>query len=162
MEINKNTFLSLIAFFSFALCMGQSKEDFEKIKTLKVAYFTEHLNLSSQEAEKFWPIYNAHESVQLDMYSYMKKNMNPRILKGDNLSEAEAAKKLTEYLEKKDKEEASLQKMFKALKGVLPANKALALVHVEEGFRRHLMSLYRKNRSEQKNKEKEEERLPKI
>lgn len=30
----------------------------ERIKALKVAYITKELNLTSAEAEKFWPVYN--------------------------------------------------------------------------------------------------------
>ena len=150
----------LLSLLALALSFAQSKEDLDKIKTLKVAYFTEHLALTPEEATQFWPIYNIHEAVQIEMYGYMRKNMNPRILKNVELSEVAASQKLSEYLEKKDKEEASLQKMFTNLKGVLPANKALALVHVEEGFRRHLMSLYRKNRNEQR--QKKEEEMPKL
>lgn len=149
----------LLSLLALALSFAQSKEDLDQIKTLKVAYFTEHLALTPEEATQFWPIYNIHETTQIEMYQYMKKNMNPRILKNAQLTEAEAAKKLSEYLDKKDREEASLQKMFAALKGVLPANKALALVHVEEGFRRHLMSLYRKNRNEQRKKEQNKQPL---
>lgn len=158
--MNKILIMCLLAFGCHQINTAQSKEDIEKIKTLKVAYFTEHLALSPEEAEKFWPIYNQHETVQMEMYTYMRKNMNHRMLKAAELSETEAAQKLSEYLSKKSHEETSLQKMFKALKGVLPANKALALVHVEEGFRRHLMSLYRKNRNEQR--QKKEEEMPKL
>ena len=158
--MNKILIMCLLAFGCHQFNTAQSKEDIEKIKTLKVAYFTEHLAFSPEEAEKFWPIYNQHETVQMEMYTYMRKNMNHRMLKAAELSESEAAQKLSEYLSKKSHEEASLQKMFKALKGVLPAKKALALVHVEEGFRRHLMSLYRKNRNEQR--QKKEEEMPKL
>ena len=158
--MNKILIMCLLAFGCHQFNTAQSKEDIEKIKTLKVAYFTEHLALSPEEAEKFWPIYNQHETVQMEMYTYMRKNMNHRMLKAAELSESEAAQKLSEYLSKKSHEEASLQKMFKALKCVLPAKKALALVHVEEGFRRHLMSLYRKNRNEQRKKKEEE--MPKL
>mgnify|MGYP003543622097 CR=1 FL=1 len=35
---------------------GQNKFDKDKIKALKVAYITEHLDLTSKEAEIFWPI----------------------------------------------------------------------------------------------------------
>lgn len=30
----------------------------QKLEVLKVAYFTKHLSLSTEEAEKFWPLYN--------------------------------------------------------------------------------------------------------
>jgi len=123
--MNKILIMCLLAFGSSQINTAQSKDDLDKIKTLKVAYFTEHLALSPEEAEKFWPIYNQHETVQIEMYSYMRKNMNHRILKADELNESEAADKLSEYLSKKSSEEASLQKMFKALKGVLPAKKSI-------------------------------------
>lgn len=31
----------------------------ENIEVLKVAYFTKHLALTTEEAEKFWPLYNS-------------------------------------------------------------------------------------------------------
>ena len=48
---------------------GQRRPDREKIKTLKVAFITERLDLSSSEAETFWPAYNAH---QKQMNSFRK------------------------------------------------------------------------------------------
>jgi len=34
----------------------------ENIEVLKVAYFTKHLALTTEEAEKFWPFYNSHSA----------------------------------------------------------------------------------------------------
>ena len=34
----------------------------ENIEVLKVAYFTKHLSLTTEEAEKFWPLYNSHSA----------------------------------------------------------------------------------------------------
>ena len=33
----------------------------EKFNSMKIAYFTEELELTSAEAEKFWPVYNEYE-----------------------------------------------------------------------------------------------------
>lgn len=33
----------------------------EKIQALKIAFLTQKLNLTSSEAEKFWPVYNQYE-----------------------------------------------------------------------------------------------------
>ncbi len=38
--------------------MGQR----QNIEVLKVAYFTKHLSLTTEEAEKFWPLYNGYIS----------------------------------------------------------------------------------------------------
>lgn len=34
----------------------------ENIEVLKVAYFTKHLSLTTEEAEKFWPMYNSYSA----------------------------------------------------------------------------------------------------
>lgn len=34
----------------------------ENIEVLKVAYFTKHLSLTTEEAEKFWPMYNSYST----------------------------------------------------------------------------------------------------
>ena len=33
----------------------------EKFSTYKIGFFTKKMNLTSQEAEKFWPIYNEYQ-----------------------------------------------------------------------------------------------------
>src|SRR4051812_8662994 len=38
-----------------------SQERGERIEALKVAFITKQLQLTSQEAEKFWPVYNQYD-----------------------------------------------------------------------------------------------------
>ncbi len=49
---------------------GPSKE---KIESLRRAYYTQELNLSPSEAEKFWPIYNAFEENKKQHQKKMKQ-----------------------------------------------------------------------------------------
>jgi len=44
-----------------------NQEKREKVKALKVAFLTEKLALTSEEAQKFWPIYNAFEEKQFEI-----------------------------------------------------------------------------------------------
>ena len=51
--------------------MLQAKaQDGEKIKALKIAFITQRLQLTPEQAQKFWPIYNQYDnelrSAQLD------------------------------------------------------------------------------------------------
>jgi hypothetical protein len=39
---------------------GNGKNDGSRIEALKIAYLTKKLNLSTEEAQKFWPIYNKY------------------------------------------------------------------------------------------------------
>ena len=54
----------LVSCFTFA---QGNQEKREKIKALKVAFLTEKLALTSDEAQKFWPIYNAFEEKQFEI-----------------------------------------------------------------------------------------------
>jgi hypothetical protein len=38
----------------------EQKADGSRIESLKIAYLTQKLNLSTEEAEKFWPVYNKY------------------------------------------------------------------------------------------------------
>lgn len=50
--------LLITTLYSFGQDVIESRE---KIKALKVAYLTEQLELTADEAQKFWPVYNKHE-----------------------------------------------------------------------------------------------------
>lgn len=46
----------------------------ERIKALKIAYITEHVELSAEQAEKFWPVYNRFEKEMHSLHrGFMEK-----------------------------------------------------------------------------------------
>ena len=59
-------FLLIIAFFlgSFSLVKAQNDREnrFEKVQALKIAFITQKLELTTDEAQKFWPVYNEYRS----------------------------------------------------------------------------------------------------
>src|SRR4051812_43224233 len=40
---------------------GPTPQQMEKIKTMKIGFLTERLNLSPEEAKSFWPVYNKYQ-----------------------------------------------------------------------------------------------------
>ena len=55
------TFLIILPFTSFAQTEdGENITDRKKIQAMEVAYITKELNLSPEEAEKFWPVFNKY------------------------------------------------------------------------------------------------------
>lgn len=46
---------------------GRGGGDFSRIQGLKVAYLTNRLNLTSDEAAKFWPVYNKYTAEIMDI-----------------------------------------------------------------------------------------------
>lgn len=55
--------LLLIPFFSMAQPPRKGMHpDRERIESLEVAYLTKHLDLSPEDAQKFWPVFNKYRS----------------------------------------------------------------------------------------------------
>jgi hypothetical protein len=121
------------------------KEKKEQIKALKVAFITTELNLTSDEAAKFWPLFNAFEDKQQEIRKQKLKGFLDR--KDDNsfdkLSEKDASTMLAQ-MESTEDELYQLKKKFVAnLKGILPATKILKLKKAEEEFSKKLLQQYR-------------------
>lgn len=142
---NKFTLIIAVMFMSMNITFGQNphKPNFEKIKTLKVAFFTERLSLTSAEAEIFWPIYNEYEKSRhllgkTEHHEFYSK------LGSENISEKEAARLLDIYL-KIEKQEEELDKSFTLkMKRLLSAKKTLLLINAEHHFKKRLIRQYRK------------------
>ena len=49
-------------FFANYICIAQGdpQKKFNRIEALKIAYITRELNLTPDESQKFWPIYNSY------------------------------------------------------------------------------------------------------
>lgn len=61
----KKTIIFFIAVFTVSSLAAQEPQrkmmgQRQNIEVLKVAYFTKHLSLTTEEAEKFWPMYNSY------------------------------------------------------------------------------------------------------
>jgi len=136
--------LFLISFSIFAQD-GKIDEKREKIKAFKVSFLTTELELTSTEAEKFWPIYNAYDDKQFEL-KFLKMKTYLKKLKDDNLknlSDKEAVTLLSQ-IESTDKELYQLREKFmNNVKKVLPAKKILLLKKSEDDFNRKLLQQYR-------------------
>ena len=124
------------------------KEKREKVKALKVAYITEQLELTTDEAQKFWPIYNAFDENQSELRHEKMKSILDRFKPGnvEKLSEKDASNSLAQ-MEKIEEDLFNLKKKFiKDLQGVISAKKIIKLKKAEEDFNRHLLKQMREKR----------------
>ncbi|CAA9202267.1 sensor of ECF-type sigma factor [Flavobacterium collinsii] len=131
--------------FSFYAQSDKTDEKREKIKAYKVSFLTTELELTSTEAEKFWPIYNTYDDKQYEL-RHEKMKMYLRKLDDDNISsmsEKEAASLLSQ-IESADKELYILRDKYNSnLKKILSARKILKLKKSEDDFNRKLLKQYR-------------------
>jgi len=126
----------------------------EKIKALKVAHITETLQLSSEEAQKFWPVYNAYEEKTLE-YRVEKFRGIKRELKDQNIdemSEAEAEKLLSQTEATEEKLYTERRELIKNLKKIISAKKILLLKKAEDDFNKKLLRQLKERRERRFNR----------
>lgn len=116
-----------------------SPEQREKIESLKIGFVTEKLQLTPQEAEKFWPLYNQYKEEMKTLRNY-RRNMNYESEKPiDNMSEQE----LIDFLENRITIEQKIvdlrKKYLNEYKRVLPLKKIALLYKAEDEFKMHLL-----------------------
>ena len=111
----------------------------EKIKTLKVAFITERLELSSKDAQLFWPIYNEHEAAIEDMKRRERVEIRAKLMDFEALSEAEAAALLQQMMAlEKSKQELHISYLEK-MRTTISAKKTFLLIKAEEDFKKRLL-----------------------
>lgn len=121
----------------------------EQIRSLKVAFITNELQLTPDEAGKFWPLYNAYEDKQHEIKKQRIKGYMSRIDddSADKLSEKEATTLLAQ-MESNEEDLYQLRKKFiSSLKGAISPIKILKLKRAEEDFNRKLLQQYRDKRN---------------
>lgn len=137
--------LLLVSLLSFS---QDFKEKKEKIKALKVAFITEKLELTPQEAEKFWPIYNTFEDKEFEIHHNKMKSIIRKLEDGgfEKLSEKEATVLIQQMESNEDELHALRKKYMKDLQKVLSAKKIILLRKSEEEFNRKLLRQFKEKR----------------
>lgn len=145
--MNKKLLLA-IAFVTLATTFyGQRRPDREKLKSLKIAFLTERLDLSNAEAQAFWPAYNEHEERMNDFRRSERQDIRGTVTDFDALSEKEAEELLDKQMALEAEKLAEQQAFVKTMKGILSAKKTILLLKSEEDFKRRLIQQYRQRRN---------------
>lgn len=143
----KKILLVSVLLLTSTIFYGQRRPDKEKIKSLKVAFITERLDLSSNEAQAFWPVYNEYEKNREALRQKERTQIRHKIKSADELSEKQAADLLEKYISFEDEEEALDKAFLKKVSSVISAKKTLLLLRSEEEFKRQLIKQYRHKKS---------------
>jgi Spy/CpxP family protein refolding chaperone len=139
--------LLIILFLLSIPTFAQHNEDEknEQIKALKISFITNELELTSDEAARFWPVYNAYDDKQFElrhkkMRSFKDKMNNENLNK---MSDKEASALLAQ-MESNEDELCQIRKKFmSSLNGILSPIKIIKLKKAEVDFNRKLLLQYR-------------------
>ena len=136
----KNTmilFLSLCSVMAFAQPDLDEPKRSEKVEALKRAFITSELALTVVEAEKFWPVYNAHEESQKTHRKELRKVMDKMEAVGENQKAFESLNNEISALRMKEVEEDS--NFMIACSKVIGVQKTAKLPGIEKEFHKILL-----------------------
>lgn len=130
---------SVLCFFTTMVICAQGGPRREKIKTLKVAFITERLSLTSEEAQAFWPIYNEHEKNTQMIRRKERLEIQAKLLDMDLLTDAEANDLLDQLVAFEQEKQRLHIAFLDRISRVISPKKTLLLIKAEEDFKRRLL-----------------------
>lgn len=145
--MKKLLFMFLFLSTSFFMTAQDREQHRQKIKALKTAYITEGLNLSSKEAQQFWPIYNEYDERKRNLY----RKERAEIENIECITEDKASSHLAEYVEIEREDYLLKKKYFNDLKKIFSARRIMQLKKVEDEFNQKMMREYRAKQASKSN-----------
>lgn len=109
------------------------KESRDRIEAQRIAFITQKLSLTPDEATKFWPVYNEHKDELKEMRDDMER---PDLI---NITDAEATVIMERHLEQEQKRIEMKKKLFTKLRTIIGPKKVLMLHAAEKEFNRELL-----------------------
>jgi hypothetical protein len=108
------------------------EERMERLESAKIAFLTQRIDLSSREAEKFWPVYNQYQNE-------LKALMQQRESDLQKQNQLSATDKIDMQLDMESKILELKKRSTREFSKVLPPEKIVKLFQAERDFKNELI-----------------------
>ncbi|WP_163717312.1 hypothetical protein [Mangrovibacterium lignilyticum] len=144
--------LTVFSLGSFAQPQKDKQKDWEQYKAKRVSFMTEKMQLTPDEAQKFWPLYNEFDKARWDCHERRRDLEREVKDKYDSISDADF-KKMNQEIVNLYLKEAQLVKTYndQFLK-VLPVKKVILVGPTENEFRFKMIREFRQKERDDDNK----------
>jgi len=137
--------ISQVFFFS-----GNAQEEesrLERLKSQKVAFLTERIGLSTEDAQNFWPVYNEMAEKMDKLWKEKKENIKRLYHSDEPLSEAEKEAAIDQHISYELKK-ANLEKEYhEKFKKILTIDQVIKLYGAEHEFKKKMLHLIKGGKS---------------
>lgn len=133
-------FISYLLMVTLSMGMLMAQPHSSKFKEIKKTFFTEKLQLTTVESEQFWKIYDQYETEGMQLKKSLKESKSKKY---SEMNDQEIYQFVDHALIIKEKKVQLQKTYFKQFKKVLPAQKYLKLLRIEEQFRQYLLKQMR-------------------
>ena len=129
--------IALIIFFAVpALISAQNREGLRKIESARIALITERLNLTPEQAEKFWPLYREYTEQRREL---RREFLATRRSTDTNMTEEQSKALLDKGIQLKERLLELERRYTERLGAVITNQQLLQLRQAEEDFRQMLL-----------------------
>jgi hypothetical protein len=115
----------------------------KRVEAQRVAFITQRLSLSPEEAQQFWPLFNQFSEKLRQIR--MSGKADKQVL--DDVSDAEAEKIIMAQFEGETKEVELKKEYYQKFKKVISAKKIAKLYRAEHDFKVELLERLKEQRS---------------
>lgn len=126
-----------------ATIFAQNMKD--RVETMHIAYLSQKLNLTSAEAEKFWPIYNEYKAAEEKLRKERVDNVQSVKRAGgvDSMSDADVQKVIATETDIETRELELRKEYVVKFQQALSLRKVAKFFIAEDGFKRFLLNQLR-------------------
>lgn len=141
-DFNNNSMKRAVIFLLLCLPLLSSAQvpDAERLNAYKIGFFTKRLNLSSDEAEKFWPVYNDYQNLKTQTQEEKLKLIRYFNQAESSLSDAQISEIGDKLVAIIVKESEIAVNFHKKLKTVLPPAKVIRFYQAENQYKMQLLN----------------------
>lgn len=144
--MKKNITILFLSIFAVGMLNAQNNRPgferyLEKYKSEKISFLTEKLDLSVEEAEKFWPRYNKYQNERDEIIktkSFGNRGKGPK-----NLSKEQMETMVDNKVEQELKLAELKMGFHKDVKKIIPIEKVVLLYRSEHDFMNHMLNKIR-------------------
>lgn len=138
----RQLFRILIVFIFIALgakAFSQTDDTEKALKAEKVAFLTKKLDLTQDEAKKFWPLYDEYWEKKIKILNDRRKLADDFIQNINNITDKEAVDYARRYVESQKRESDLIAEYNKLLLQILPPKKVMLLYQSNYEFKNYLL-----------------------
>ena len=129
---------------AFAQDKSSSKERRERVEAAKIAFLTDKMELTSEQAQKFWPLYNEYETKRRDLLKAYRSGYRQDV---EELTEQEAKVRIDGMFTTREKELALEQEYAARYIRVISYKQLIKLYRGERDFTKLLLKRLDDNRA---------------
>lgn len=117
-----------------------SDADRQKLESAKIAFITNRLDLTAEQAKGFWPIYNEYEKKKFDTRTRLMREGYRMSNRGQNeLNDEQYEELLTMHISSRQEDIKNELAYIEQLRGVIDNRQILRLLTIDESFLRNYL-----------------------